>query len=113
MKDKLNVLVICDYKIEFKTTTNLVDFTVLLSPSRFELEQNLFNHTFDRVIYFYLKQAFPDTVNRYIFENREIDIFIPSKNIGVEYNGYFSHKKKGEKDIRKKEFFESIGMSYL
>jgi len=50
MKDKLNVLVICDYKIEFKTTTNLVDFTVLLSPSRFELEQNLFNHTFDRVI---------------------------------------------------------------
>ena len=27
-----------------------VDFTVLLSPSRFELEQNLFNHTFDRVI---------------------------------------------------------------
>lgn len=50
MKDKLKVLVICDYKIEFKATTNLVDFTVLLSPSRFELEQNLFNHTFDCVI---------------------------------------------------------------
>ena len=50
MKDKLKVLVICDYKIEFKTTTNLVDFTVLLSPSRFEFEQNLFNHSFDCVI---------------------------------------------------------------
>ena len=65
----------------------------------------------EQAIYFYLKQAFPDTVNRYIFDGREIDIFIPSKNIGIEYNGYFSHKKKLEKDILKKEFFESVGIT--
>lgn len=65
----------------------------------------------EQAIYFYLKQAFNDTVNRYIFEGREIDIFIPSKNIGIEYNGYYSHKEKSEKDIRKKEFFESIGIT--
>ena len=65
----------------------------------------------EQAIYFYLKQAFPDTVNRYVFEGREIDIFIPSKNIGIEYNGYFSHKKKAEKDILKKEFFESVGIT--
>lgn len=67
----------------------------------------------EQAIYFYLKQAFPDTVNRYIFDGREIDIFIPSKNIGIEYNGYFSHKKKAEKDILKKEFFESAGITLL
>ena len=65
----------------------------------------------EQAIYYYLKQAFPDTVNRYIFDGREIDIFIPSKNIGVEYNGYFSHKKKAEKDILKKAFFESVGIT--
>ena len=65
----------------------------------------------EQAIYFYLKQAFPDTVNRYIFDGREIDIFIPSKNIGIEYNGYFSHKKKTEKDMLKKAFFESIGIT--
>ena len=67
----------------------------------------------EQAIYFYLKQAFPDTVNIYIFDGREIDIFIPSKNIGIEYNGYFSHKKKAEKDILKKEFFESAGITLL
>ena len=65
----------------------------------------------EQAIYFYLKQAFPDTVNRHIFENREIDIFIPSKNIGIEYNGYFSHKKKAKKDILKKEFFKAMGIT--
>ena len=50
MKNKLNVLVICDSKFEFQTTSNLVDFTVLFSPSRRELEQRLFNHSFDCVI---------------------------------------------------------------
>ena len=57
----------------------------------------------EQAIYYYLKQAFNDTLNRYIFEGREIDIFIPSKNIGIEYNGYYSHKEKAEKDFRKKE----------
>lgn len=65
----------------------------------------------EQAIYYYLKQAFPDTLNRYILDKREIDIFIPSKNIGIEYNGYYSHKEKAEKDIRKKEFFESIGIT--
>ena len=65
----------------------------------------------EQAIYFYLKQAFPDTVNRYIFDGREIDIFIPSKNTGIEYNGYFSHKNKVEKDILKKEFFKSVGIT--
>ncbi len=64
----------------------------------------------EQAIYFYIKKVFPDALNRYILDKREIDIFIPSKNIGVEYNGYFSHKKKEEKDALKKEFFNSKGI---
>lgn len=67
----------------------------------------------EQAIYFYLKKVFPDTVNRYIFDGREIDIFIPSKNIGIEYNGYYSHIKKAEKDMLKKTFLESVGISLL
>jgi DNA-directed RNA polymerase subunit RPC12/RpoP len=65
----------------------------------------------EQAIYFYFKQAFNDTVNRYIFEGQEIDIFIPSKNIGIEYNGYYFHKEKSEKDIHKKEFLKSVGIT--
>ncbi len=65
----------------------------------------------EQAILFYLKQVFADAVNRYIFEGREIDIFIPSKNTGIEYNGYFAHKGKAEKDIAKKEYFKSAGIT--
>lgn len=67
----------------------------------------------EQAILYYLKKVFSDAINRYIFDGKEIDIFIPSKNIGIEYNGYFSHKKKAEKDILKKEFFKSLGINLL
>ena len=64
----------------------------------------------EQALYFYIKEVFPDALNRYIIDKREIDIFIPSKKIGIEYNGYFSHKKKTEKDVAKKEFLNSRGI---
>ncbi len=67
----------------------------------------------EQAIYFYLKQLFSDVTNRYIYDNHEIDIFIPSKNLGIEYNGYFAHKKKAEKDAAKKDFFANIGITLL
>ena len=65
----------------------------------------------EQAILFYLKQVFPNAINRYVFDGKEVDIFIPSKNIGIEYNGYFAHKGKVEKDIAKKEHFESAGIT--
>lgn len=67
----------------------------------------------EQAIYYYLNQIFPDVLNRYIYEKREIDIFIPSKNIGIEYNGYFSHKTKSKKDAAKKTFLESVGIKLI
>lgn len=67
----------------------------------------------EQAIYYYIKQIFPDVINRYIYDNREIDIFIPSINIGIEYNGSFWHKQKAEQDAAKKEFFRSVGVTLL
>jgi translation initiation factor IF-1 len=67
----------------------------------------------EQAIYYYIKKVFPDANNRYKFENHEIDIFIPLKKIGIEYNGYFSHKNKEEKDIVKRDFFHSVGIELI
>jgi hypothetical protein len=49
-------------------------------------EQKLFHH---------IKQYFPDAVNSYYpnwLQGKEIDVFIPSLNIGIEYDGQLWHK---------------------
>lgn len=51
----------------------------------------------EQAIYYYVKQVFPDAINRYrdIFDNgMELDIFIPSKRVAIEYDGSFYHKKE-------------------
>ena len=68
----------------------------------------------EQALYFYIKQAFPDSINRYLFEDKkEIDIYIPSKQLGIEYDGYFSHKGKTKKDAEKTEYLRSKGVSLL
>ena len=42
-------------------------------------------------IYFYFKRRYSSTINRYIKDNEEIDIYIPELNIGIEYDGSFWH----------------------
>lgn len=49
----------------------------------------------EQAVFFYLKKKFPDAINSYktIFDNgMELDIFIPSVNIGIEYDGSAWHK---------------------
>ncbi len=67
----------------------------------------------EQTVFFYVKQLFPDALNRYIIEKYEIDIYIPSQKIGIEYNGYFSHKNKAEKDEKKRAFLQSQGIRLL
>ena len=52
-------------------------------------------------IYYYLKKVFNDAINSYkasFLGTTEIDIFIPSKKIGVEYDGIWH---KIERDVKK------------
>ena len=51
----------------------------------------------EQALLFYIKQIFPDTINRYkdIFTNgMELDIYIPSIKTAIEYDGVFYHKKE-------------------
>ena len=49
----------------------------------------------EQAVYFYIKKVFPDAINSYkdIFDNRmELDIYIPSIKVGIEYDGAKWHK---------------------
>lgn len=51
----------------------------------------------EQAVFFYIKKVFPDAINGYtdIFNNgMELDIFIPSVMIGIEYDGKAWHSKK-------------------
>ena len=67
----------------------------------------------EQALFFYLSKVYPTAINRYFCNSKEIDIFIPSLNVGIEYNGYFSHKKKSLKDLDKKRLFESMGIKMI
>ena len=59
----------------------------------------------EQAVYYYIKQAFPDAINSDTHIGMELDIFIPSKNVAIEYDGEAWHKstKKIEIDIKKNE----------
>ena len=51
----------------------------------------------EQALFFYIKQVFPDAENRakgVIGRRMELDIFIPSINTAIEYDGIFWHKKE-------------------
>ena len=59
----------------------------------------------EQVVFYYLKKCFPDTVNGYVpgflRGSGEIDIFIPSLNLAIEYDGKHWHQGKKDQDQKK------------
>ena len=59
----------------------------------------------EQAIFYYIKKIYPDAINRYkdIFDNgMELDIYIPSIRVAIEYDGVFWHKhNKIEREQRK------------
>ena len=45
----------------------------------------------EQTVFYYLNKVFNDTENRFDFDYYEIDIYIPSKKTGIEYDGQFYH----------------------
>lgn len=68
----------------------------------------------EQVVFFYVSQVFPDAVNRYK-DTFEFDIFIPSVNTAVEYDGSFYHssKKKLELDNSKDRYCHKQGIKLI
>lgn len=64
----------------------------------------------EQIIYYYLSKFFSDAVMTYKpswLVRGEIDIFVPSIDLAIEYDGEFWHKKTNQRDIEKtKKIFE-------
>ena len=50
---------------------------------------------------YYLKRSGLDVVHSYRAKGYELDIYIPSLKIAIEYDGYYWHKNRMRKDIEK------------
>lgn len=71
----------------------------------------------EQAVYYYVHQAYPDAINSYrdIFENQmELDIFIPTIKIGIEYDGERTHTERTfEKDSRKYSICREHGIRLI
>lgn len=52
-------------------------------------------------IVYYLKKYNIEALHTYKEKGYELDIYIPTKKIAIEYDGYFYHKNKTKKDLEK------------
>ena len=69
----------------------------------------------EQAIYYYVKKCFPDAVNRYKepFENgMELDIYIPSYKLGIEYDGLAFHndEEQHSREYRKYLSCKELGI---
>ena len=67
----------------------------------------------EQAIYFYVQKVYSDAVDRYYLPNSktEIDIFIPSINVGIEYDGVYWHKSKANQEVRKYQKCQENGVT--
>lgn len=65
----------------------------------------------EQAVYICIHNIASDAINRYKFNNNmEIDIFIPSLNVGIEYDGRFYHTDV-ERDLTKDALCEEMGIT--
>ncbi len=62
------------------------------------------------VFLYYLKQCGLEVEHGYKGKGYELDIYIPSKKIAIEYDGYFYHKSKTKKDLVKNHKCKNDGI---
>lgn len=68
----------------------------------------------EQAIYFYIKKIFSEAKNRYLFNKKEIDIYIPSLKLGIEYDGIYHHRgEKIKKDLEKDKFLKKYNINLL
>ena len=71
----------------------------------------------EQAFYFYIKKVYPDAINSYkdIFSNgMELDIYIPSIKLGIEYDGEAWHKKNNfDRELNKYKICKSHNIKLL
>ncbi len=64
-------------------------------------------------IYTELKSLFKDVRHREKIKRRELDVFLPELNLGIEIDGAYWHRDKDAKDLQKNHVFASAGVDVL
>ena len=70
----------------------------------------------EQAFYYYIKQVFPDAENRsrsVLDGRKELDIYIPSIKLAIEYDGVYWHKDSIEKEIAKYNICREKGIKLL
>lgn len=67
----------------------------------------------ERKAYCLLKQIFPKTYSRYVFNGIELDAYTPEINFAVEYDGAYFHQNKELADIDKIQRCKDLGIFLL
>lgn len=70
----------------------------------------------EQALYFYVLKAFPNAINGYrdIFDNgMELDVYVPSKNIGIEYDGVAWHGNQRDRELRKYKIVHAHGIKLI
>lgn len=62
------------------------------------------------VLVYYLKKYGLQVMHSYKEKGYELDVYIPSKKIAIEYDGYLWHKNKAKKDLEKNQKCEEDGI---
>lgn len=99
------------YKVDFN---NINDKVNIICPKHGSFHQRLYDHIHgcgcpkcaniksdsEIEIFNFIKQYFPDAINgdKNTLDGKELDIFIPSKNFAIEYNGLRWHSEYYGKD---------------
>lgn len=71
--------------------------------------------SFNKVIYYYLKLIFEDIQENYrpeFLNKKELDIFIPSLSLAIEYDGEYYHKR-ASRDIIKNQLCRKNGIEVI
>lgn len=66
----------------------------------------------EQIILYYLSKA-TTAFNRYKYNGRELDIYLPNLNIGIEYNGRYYHRNRAQQDNEKYGFFKDRGIRVI
>lgn len=78
-----------------------------------QCQKNFHTSLPEQIVYFYVKQAFPDAVNGSAVTSkgkpRSIDIYIPSLGLAIEYDGSRWHKN-ADRDSQKTKFLYEQGI---
>lgn len=101
---------ICDYGHSFKSSV-AAQCRKYSCPVCNKEKQTSFP---EQAIYFYIRQILPEAINgdKTALDGLELDIFIPSKKIGIEYDGYAWHKNT-DKDINKDTICKQKGIKLI